>query len=163
MILDGRTGALWEPRCPQAASSHPCLDATPRRLPDPASVDEPEPVRAANKGFVGSWSAHSTGLEIDGAGTGTLLWRTYRECGQDPPPCDTFAGSYILSGGHATLRLTITSGTTTAGRILSTTDPVHFPIGPLTARLDLRRHELFLSPSPTGDLPFKGPNVADCC
>jgi hypothetical protein len=165
MILDARTGALWEPRCPrQTASSDPCLDVAPKRLPDPSSVDEPEPVPVANKGFVGSWSAHSTGLHIGSAGRGTLFWRTYQTCGEDPPPCDTFAGNSILSGGHATLRLTLALGTTTSGRILSTTDPVHFPIGPLTARLDLRKHELFLSPSPTGDFPFCGQNapVTDC-
>ena len=114
--------------------------------------------------FAGQWSAHSTSLSIDRTGHGTLTWRIYRTCGEDPPPCDTMSGDLITPGGKATLVVTAQGPGSARGRILSSTDPADFPPGPLTARFDPHADVVYFSPFPVGPVPVCGPRArADLC
>ncbi len=114
--------------------------------------------------LAGTWESHGIGLTIDGQGHGTLVWRTYRDCSTDAPPCDTFQGSDIIDGGHATLTLASVDAPQTTGQILTSTVPEQVPIGPATARFDPVHDELYLSPSTALNERFCGPNAPtnDC-
>jgi hypothetical protein len=57
--------------------------------------------------------------------------RTYRVCGQVPPPCDTVSGNEIIDGDRATGQLTSGSGEVARGVITHTTDPSLSPDGPV--------------------------------
>jgi len=82
----------------------------------------------------------------------------YKTCGTDPPPCDTFRGDAVDSGGHATLRINQHSGTSAAGQIVTSTDPAQFPIGPFSIR-SAPKGMLMLDPSPRGESPLCGPKT----
>lgn len=106
-----------------------------------AAASVPSPTTAAAtpriaRWLVGEWSAHTLGLTVDSRGTGRMSWRTYRTCGEDPPPCDTFEGNTIRVGGQATIRLTTTGPTTASGRVVTSSDPADLPLGPVRLRFD---------------------------
>ena len=87
-----------------------------------------------------------------------MLWRTYRTCGTDPPPCDTFRGNAIDSGGHATLLITEQTAATASGRVSASTDPADLPIGPFSLR-SAPNAMLTLSPWPGSDYRLCGPKT----
>ena len=92
-----------------------------------------------------------------------MLWRTYRTCGTDPPPCDTFRGNAIDSGGHATLLITEQTAATASGRVSASTDPADLPIGPFSLR-SAPNAMLTLSPWPGSDYRLCGPKTpASAC
>jgi hypothetical protein len=62
--------------------------------------------------------------------------RTYRVCGQDPPPCDTFSGDIITDGAVVTGQLTTVTGDVAIGVVTDTSDPANEPTGPITMTLD---------------------------
>ncbi|HEX9315983.1 MAG TPA: hypothetical protein VGA71_11330 [Actinomycetota bacterium] len=111
--------------------------------------------------FAGTWFGHGRQLSVDGTGLGTLTWRTYTTCGQDPPPCDTTIGNEIFDGGGATVFLASITAAGASGRVVSSNTPDLFPVGPLTVRLDTASDLLYLSPTPFGqDVPLCGPKAA---
>ncbi len=77
--------------------------------------------------LVGKWSSHGAALDITPAGTGTLDYRVYKFCSQDPtPPCDLVKDNEIHSGGHIVFALLTSSGANVArGDITSSNDPNH--------------------------------------
>jgi hypothetical protein len=93
--------------------------------------------------FVGEWSGHGSYLVIRRDGSFIMEMRTYRTCGQDPPPCDTFSGNTITSGDVATGRLTQVSGEVATGTVTHTTDPADTPAGPITMTLDPANDTIF--------------------
>jgi len=111
--------------------------------------------------FAGTWAGHGRQLTIDSTGVGTLTWRTYANCGQDPPPCDTTIGNEIFDGGAATVFLASIGPDNASGRVISSNTPDPFPVGPLTVRLDTATNLLYLSPTPFGqDVALCGPKAA---
>jgi hypothetical protein len=89
----------------------------------------PAPVAAGP--FADTWHLHTYAVTINPDGTGYADWRTYRTCGQDPPPCETWTGNIINDGGHATFHLTSVTGTEAQGTVDISTDPSRLPAGPL--------------------------------
>lgn len=86
--------------------------------------------------FAGQWIGHGSFLVVHSDGRFTMEMRTYRTCGQDPPPCDTFSGNTITSGDVATGQLTSASGEVATGEVAHTTDPTDTPAGPIRMTLD---------------------------
>jgi hypothetical protein len=159
-----------------------CTEHAPNRPPTSGSGSTHEQATATAQGaastsktspLAGEWYRHGVSLTIDGVGHGTLTFRTYATCPEDPPPCDTFSGHSIIDGGNATLILSSTGPTTASGRVLTTTAPTAFPVGRLVAQLDTVNGLLYLSPSdseyfplfPSGEFPLCGassPSEAPC-
>ena len=120
---------------------------------------EPATAPAGHARFVGTWFAHTLRLKFDQSGHGTMTWRTYATCGSQPPPCDTFRGNGIEVGGHATLRIITYKPNAASGRVTSSTDQAHLPVGPFTFRLNPATDTADLSPSPRGKFPLCGPKA----
>jgi hypothetical protein len=116
-----------------AATATVAAPTTDPSLGHPAATSS-SPVTA--RWLVGDWTAHTLVLTIDKLGTGRVRWRTYRTCGEDPTPCDTFKGDTIIDGGRATIRLAARGPTTASGRVVSSTDPADLPLGSVTLRFD---------------------------
>lgn len=106
--------------------------------------------------FVGSWYAHSIGLEITRSGEGRMVWRTYNDCRADPPPCDRFDGGLITSGGQASIHLSGIEDGLGVGTVNGTTDPEALPDGPLILRLDPSNNYLYLGPWKSDELRLCG-------
>ena len=149
---------------PGAAS--PAATSANRSAAPIPTASEPSPDPPLEKDgragvFAGTWFGHGRQLNIDGAGLGTLTWRTYTACGQDPPPCDTTIGNEIFNGGDATVFLASIGAESASGRVVSSNAPDVFPVGPVTVRLDPAADLLYLSPTPFGqDVPLCGPKAA---
>ena len=111
--------------------------------------------------FVGTWVRHGIDLQFAAGGRMTMNWRTYKVCGQTPPPCDQWVGSEINDGGHASITLHATGPATAAGTVLTSSDPSMLPVGPVTASLDEKNDLLFVDPFPGADAPFCGPRATD--
>lgn len=111
--------------------------------------------------FAGTWDRHGVDLHITPDGRATMNWRTYRVCGQQAPPCDTWVGNVITDGGHATFGLQATDPQTATGIVLSTTDPSVLPLGPIHASVDETNDLVFLEPFPGANAPFCGPRAND--
>ncbi|HMC04708.1 MAG TPA: hypothetical protein VKJ83_04470, partial [Actinomycetota bacterium] len=104
---------------PGAAS--PAATSANRSAAPIPTASEPSPDPPLEKDgragvFAGTWFGHGRQLNIDGAGLGTLTWRTYTACGQDPPPCDTTIGNEIFNGGDATVFLASIGAASASGR-----------------------------------------------
>ncbi len=96
----------------------------------------PSPSHPTFTAFAGAWSGHDSGFDIRPDGRFTLSERTYRTCGQDPPPCDTLSGNEIINGDNASGQLTSVSGEIASGSVGQSTDPADTPAGPITVTLD---------------------------
>ena len=125
--------------------------------PVATSTTVPEPVGV----LAGAWERHGVDLHITPDGDATMNWRTYRVCGQDAPPCDTWVGNVITDGGHGTFALHATGPQTAAGTVLTTSDAATLPLGPISASLDEKNDLLFLVPFPGSSAPFCGPRAND--
>ena len=88
---------------------------------------------ASPPGLVGVWGGHGRGIVIRADGTFTYSARTYRVCGQQPPPCDRFVGNFIYDGDNASGRISLATGN---GVVTATTDAVDMPLGPIRIRSD---------------------------
>jgi len=99
--------------------------------PTSAAARSSAPVPHTYAGFAGDWIAHGAGLDIQPDGRFVVVIRTYRVCGQVPPPCDTDSGNEIIDGDRATGQLTSRSGEVATGAITHTTDPSLSPEGPV--------------------------------
>jgi hypothetical protein len=104
--------------------------------------------------FVGQWYGHGSYLDIHSDGSFTVSARTYRTCGQDPPPCDTFSGNTITDGDVATGQLASVSGEVATGQVTHTTDPPDSPAGPITMTLDPATDTIS-----TRDVSYCGPSA----
>jgi hypothetical protein len=144
----------------RSATSTTVVDWDGPSGPRPTAAPTTTTVAVAVRGVVaGDWAHHGFGISIDPSGLASMTWRTYRVCGTDPPPCDTFSGNEIIDGGHATVVLRSTSSTTAAGRVITTTDPATMAIGPISVRVDPVHDKLFVSA--TGGLAFCGPHAPE--
>lgn len=86
--------------------------------------------------FVGAWEGHGRSLVITADGHFTISARTYKVCGQDPPPCDTFSGNSIQDGDVASGQLSTLSGDSATGEVTQTTDQIDTPEGQVIMALD---------------------------
>lgn len=86
--------------------------------------------------FAGEWYHHDFGMTIDHSGGGTFAWRTFADCGNDPPPCDDLAGHQISPGGYALFVLSPPTGTSVSGRVFESNQAKVVPMGLLNIRLD---------------------------
>ncbi len=73
--------------------------------------------------FVGVWLGHGRQLAVQAKGVADLAYRTYRTCGQDPPPCDDFAGN--PDGGQMMLQFTRATPPFATGHVTQSNDPIH--------------------------------------
>jgi hypothetical protein len=156
----GARGPSISPRA--GASPSVSLDMSlPAVRPEPA----PSPsfgVQGRAGVFAGDWHAHGSSVQIDEWGFGSISWRVYVWCDQHPPPCDTRLGGRIFDGGEATIVLSSVGSHTASGRIVASSVPDAFPVGPLSARLDTAEGLLYLSPQSSSSLRFVvcGPQAA---
>jgi hypothetical protein len=135
------------PTTPTAQPSAPATSAPPSAVTRPVAVASTKARPAGSSGsgltvgyFAGGWSRHGEALIIGASGHGTMTFRTYRWCSQEPaPPCDALVGDSIDSGGHAAFVLTTihASGPTADGTLTTTNEPV--PVGvPVTMAVNTR-------------------------
>ena len=106
---------------------------------------------------VGQWQGHGRLVTIAAGGKGTLDYRAYQFCSDDPtPPCDKTTGNAIVDGGHIEFALTASSGSKAAtGKVTASNDP-KTPVGtPVTATVS--GYNLMLSFWP--DTPFCAANT----
>jgi hypothetical protein len=103
----------------------------------PAAATHPAPPGGqAIAPFTGQWSGHDSYIAVKADGRFTLSMRTFRTCGQEPPPCDTFSGNEILDGSVATGQITAVSGEAASAVVTHTTDQALTPTGDITLTLD---------------------------
>ena len=121
--------------------------AGPGSSPGPAARPDLTP-------FVGVWSRHGAGLTISPDGSFSLEWRTYRTCGQDPPPCDQFVNNLIVSGGRAVGTLRAIGSRTAVGQVTATNDPAFAPDGSFLA--DITDYQLLTLRFPSAALTLCG-------
>ena len=113
------------------------------------------PSRSLMAPWADVFNAHRIRIRINPSGLGWADWRVYRDCAEDPAPCDSFVGGgEIHAGGHATFLVRSTTSTSASGKTLTTSDPAFWPAGPLTFRLDPARDLLYLEKN--GDWPICG-------
>jgi hypothetical protein len=55
--------------------------------------------------FAGTWVRHGISVSVSRSGHLEGSYRTYRTCGEDPPPCDRVEGNNIIDGGTITGQL----------------------------------------------------------
>lgn len=56
--------------------------------------------------FVGEWGGHGRTLTITASGAGTIVYRAYKNCSDDPkPPCDKIENNEIHDGGKLTFQI----------------------------------------------------------
>ncbi|MFZ6002476.1 MAG: hypothetical protein ACOYXM_00950 [Actinomycetota bacterium] len=116
-------------------------------------------LRTSLRPFIGQWTRHGEAVHIDSDGSGTAVWRIYTVCGESKPPCDTFDGDYIISGGAAFFILIRADESTADGYVLTSSDPATVPVGRI--HLELRPDNHLMFPGLGG--PLCGPPVmADC-
>lgn len=133
--------------CASSAVSTSAGPATTAASPSPSA----SPTFTA---FAGQWSGHDSYLVIRSNGGFTMGARTFRTCGQDPPPCDTFSGNTIIDGDVATGQLTSVSGEVATGDVTHTIDSADSPTGPITMTLDLATDTISVR-----NVSFCGPNA----
>ena len=102
--------------------------AAPGASPGPAASPSLTP-------FLGAWSRHGAGLTISPDGSFSLEWRTYRTCGQDPPPCDQIVNNLITDGGRAIGTLHSAGARSADGRVSATTDAAFVPAASFVAEV----------------------------
>lgn len=137
------TAAPAQPVVPAPATADAAptkAPATARAAPRTPSAPVPtvvEPVPAVPQGpsvahWAGTWQRHGEEITLDADGNGTMVFRTYRWCSQDAPPCDSVNGNEIVDGGYATFHLSsVSTQQPVAGGYMDSTDePV--PLRPVT-------------------------------
>lgn len=104
--------------------------------------------------FVGVWSSHGAGLRVTPDGSFSLEWRTYRMCGEGPPPCDQIANNLITDGGRAIGTLHAVGARTASGQVTGTNDPAFVPSGTFAA--DVTDYQLLTLRFPSNTLVMCG-------
>lgn len=108
--------------------------------------------------FVGIWSRHGAGLTIVPDGSFSFEWRTYRTCGQDPPPCDQIVNDVITDGGHAIGTMHPVGARAAVGQVSATSDATVVPAGGFTA--DVTDYQLLTLRFPSTTLALCGKSFA---
>jgi len=141
------------------AASCACAGPSTQAVVVPASSDAastaPAPSPADFSAFVGQWTGHGNDMTIESDGTFTMEERTYVDCAESAPPCDTY-GDEITDGAVAHGTLESVSGTSATGSISSTTDSTLLPSGPVTFDLDASNDVIS-----TLNLNWCGPDAPD--
>ena len=109
--------------------------------------------------FVGSWYHHGAELIVYQGGWGTFNWRTYADCGTNPPPCDGSIGNDIIPGGYAVLGLHPPKGPAISGYVFETNDPRVVPVGAVSIRYDEANDMVLVDFSGGSQLSMCGPNA----
>jgi hypothetical protein len=161
ILLAAGLTACTSSRRPVGGPSAPAPTAAVTATGTDAVPNPPVDKKDRAGAFAGTWFGHGRTLTIAGTGLGTLSWRTYANCGQDPPPCDTTIGNQIFNGADATVFLTSVGPTSASGRVLTSNTPDSLPVGGLSVRLDSGADLLYLTPNPFGpDAALCGPKAA---
>jgi hypothetical protein len=127
------------------ACSAPGAPATPGSTPDLTP-------------FVGVWSRHGAGMTVVPDGGFSVEWRTYRVCGQDPPPCDQIVNNLLTDGGRAIGTMHATGVRAAAGQVSASNDATVVPAGSFTA--DVTDYQLLTLRFPSATLVLCGKNFA---
>jgi hypothetical protein len=137
--------------CASTAASTPAQPPAQPAAPVASPSPSASPMFTA---FAGQWYGHDSYLLIRSNGDFTMGARTFRTCGQDPPPCDTLSGNTITDGNVASGQLTSVSGEVATGTVTRTTDSADSPTGPVTMTLDLADDTISVR-----NVSFCGPNA----
>jgi hypothetical protein len=108
--------------------------------------------------FLGVWSRHGAGLTISPDGSFSFGWRTYRTCGQDPPPCDQIVNNVITDGGRAIGTLHAVATRSADGHVSATTDATVVPAGSFVA--DVTDYQVLTLRFPSTTLTLCGNDFA---
>jgi hypothetical protein len=108
--------------------------------------------------FVGDWGRHGADLVIASDGNFTFSWRTYRNCGQAPQPCDQTANNVIYSGGRAVGTVHAVAAGSAEGQVTATNDPTFVPAAHFLA--DVTTYELLTLRFPSTTLTLCGSTFA---
>ncbi len=117
--------------------------APPSSSGGPASTAPPGATAAPSQDlslFVGVWSRHGADLTITPDGSFSFEWRTYRMCGQGPPPCDQIVNNLITDGGRALGMMHAVGDHSAVGEVTATNDPTFVPSGSFSA--DVTEYQL---------------------
>lgn len=135
------------------ASGRPRPEASP--APDrPSDIASPSPHPADFSLFAGEWRGHGRWLKIGQDGSFEAGGRTYHNCEDGGTPCDTWSGSTIIDGRHASGRLTGGDGTNATGEVAESNDPQWLPTGSVTVTLNPANDSVFLA-----DVVYCGPKA----
>ena len=95
------------------------------------------------------WYTHGGGVSIRPDGTFSFIYRTYRTCGQDAPPCDTLhTDTHVIdSGGFVTGRITAGATPRWSGVISGASEPGSWPVGDITVSYDASTDSLHIQPA----------------
>lgn len=108
--------------------------------------------------FVGDWGRHGADLVIAPDGNFTFEWRTYRNCGQAPQPCDQTVDNVIHSGGRAVGTVHALAAQSAEGQVTATNDPTFVPAGHFLA--DVTTYQLLTLRFPSTTLTLCGSSFA---
>ena len=125
--------------------------AAPGASPGPAASPGLTP-------FLGVWSRHGAGLTISPDGSFSFDWRTYRMCGQYPPPCDQVVNNVITGGGRATGTVHAVAARSADGQVSATTDANVVPAASFVA--DVTDYQLLTLRFPSTTLTLCGNDFA---
>ena len=109
--------------------------------------------------FDGDWGGHGRELVFTSPGHGTVTYRSYVWCSDNPnPPCDSTKDNQIVAGGSVTIKLTSASnnGYTATGVVTASNDPQHPEGTAVTANIsgyDLTLSIFTASPFCAADTP----------
>jgi hypothetical protein len=109
--------------------------------------------------FVGTWYHHGAELIVYQGGWGTFNWRTYADCGTDPPPCDGLIGNDIIPGGYAVFGLHAPKGPSISGQVFETGDPRVVPVGVVSIRYNEANDMVLVDFSDGSQLSMCGPKA----
>lgn len=112
--------------------------------------------------FVGEWGGHGRTLTITASGTGTIVYRAYKNCSDDPtPPCDKIENNEIHDGGKLTFQILGTAngmGKWDAHiQIVTSNDP---QFGKQTTVIELDQHTDVITMPFFNSSTFCGPKAA---
>jgi hypothetical protein len=135
------------------ACSAPGAPAASATTPPAAAAPSPD-----LQPFVGDWGRHGFDLKITRDGSFTFAWRTYRFCGQFPPPCDRMVNNSIVDGGQATGTEHAVAARSAAGQVAATNDATVVPAATFVA--DVTAYQLLTVRFPSITLTLCGADFA---
>jgi hypothetical protein len=143
---------------PPTDSSAP-TDSPPTDSPP---TDSTGPVPADVAAFVGEWGGHGRTLTITASGAGTIVYRAYKNCSDDPtPPCDKIENNEIHDGGKLTIQILGTANGMAKWdahiQIVTSNDP---QFGKQTTVIELDQHTDVITMPFFNSSTFCGPKAA---
>jgi hypothetical protein len=133
-------------------------DTSTNNVPTGSPVAAPVDVST----FVGQWGGHGRTLTITASGAGTIVYRAYKNCSDDPtPPCDKIENNEIHDGGKLTFQILGTAngmGKWDAHiQIVTSNDP---QFGKQTTVIELDQHTDVITMPFFNSSTFCGPKAA---